>query len=350
MGARLHEALLGELSTVLSETGFIGQVLRQAARVNTPAITHLSDLRAQGVSAAEQRRMVAGLDRLAPGAYARTAGLDPVTVHVVRASAVLGRVSGVVASHTTAAALWGLPLREHHLGTVHLSRVRGRRGGAKSGGVHHVHSRVVAECDIDKQEGILSTSPVLTVLDCARLVDADWAVAIADAALHTGVVTRGELVERAALERNVRGAGRARILPALSSALAESPGESLLRRRLIRMNLTPREQVEIGGDRVDLLIGDRLVVEFDGRGKYELTGDPAASHWAEKRRNDRLVELGYEVVHVAWADLWDEVALARRIVRALGRAEGRAGRSLLPVGRSALTAPGADRRNGSRSA
>jgi hypothetical protein len=146
--------------------------------VSTLAITHLADLRAQGVSAAEQRRLVAGLDRLAPGAYARTEGLDPVAVHLARASAVLGRVSGVVASHTTAAAAWGLPLLDHDLGTVHVSRIMGRRGGAKPGRVHHVHSREVAGDDIDAQAGIPRTSAVLTVLDCARLPDQDWAVAI----------------------------------------------------------------------------------------------------------------------------------------------------------------------------
>jgi very-short-patch-repair endonuclease len=276
--------------------------------------------------------------------------LDPVAVHVARASAVLGRVSGVVTSHTTAAALWGLPLREQHLGAVHVSRVTGRRGNAKSGTVHHVHAREVAEDDTDEQAGMSCTSPVRTVLDCARLLDEDWGVAIADAALHTGIVSRGELVDRAALELNCRGAGRARRLPLLTSALAESPGESLLRRRLNRMGLTPREQVEIGGDRVDFLVGDRLVVEFDGRGKYELRGDPAAAHWAEKLRNDRLVELGYEVLHVTWADLWDEAALAHRIARSFRRAQARAEHDLLPIRGSAPNAMGADRRNGSGSA
>lgn len=298
----------------------------------TPAITFLSDLRAQGMSAAEQRRLVAGLDRLAPGAYARTEGLDPVAVHLARASAVLGRVSGVVASHTTAAVAWGLPLLDHHLGTVHVSRVVGRRGGAKSGRAHHVHSREVAGEDIDEQAGMPCTSPVLTVLDCARLLDQDWGVAIADAALHTGIVSREELVDRAGAVIHCTGAGRARVLPTMTSAMAESPGESLLRRRLNRMGFTPREQVDIGGDRVDFLIDDCLVVEFDGRGKYELRGDPAAAHWAEKRRNDRLVEMGYEVIHVTWADLWDEAALATRIARSLRRAHGRSGHYLLPVG------------------
>jgi very-short-patch-repair endonuclease len=317
--------------------------------MDTP-ITRISDLRALGVSTAEQRRLVAGLDRLAPGAYARTEGMDPVAVHIARACAVLGRVSGVVASHTTAAAIWGLPLRAHDLGTVQVSRVAGRRGGAKSGRAHHVHCREVAEQDIDTHAGALCTGPVLTVLDCARILDEDWAVAIADAALHTGLVSRRDLATRAELVINCTGAGRARLLPALTSALAESPGESLLRRRLSRMGVTPREQVEIGVDRVDFLVEGCLVVEFDGRGKYELQGDPAAAHWAEKRRNDRLVELGYEVLHVTWADLWDEVALARRVARSLRRAQARAQHDPLPIRQSAPIGTGADWPNGSRSA
>ena len=76
-----------------------------------------------------------------------------------------------------------------------------------------------------------------------------------------------------------------------------------------------------GHPRVDFLIDEWLVIEFDGRAKYSLDGDPERAHWEEKRRHDRLVEAGYEVIHVVWAELWDELALRRRINRALGRRE-----------------------------
>jgi hypothetical protein len=45
--------------------------------------------------------------------------------------------------------------------------------------------------------------------------------------------------------------------------------------------------------------------------------------WAEKRREDQLRELGYEVVRVTWDDLADLVALSRRVGAAVRRARAR---------------------------
>ena len=42
--------------------------------------------------------------------------------------------------------------------------------------------------------------------------------------------------------------------------------------------------------------------------------------WQEKRREDRLRELGYEVVRVVWSDLDSPQELAVRIFRAIERA------------------------------
>ena len=56
------------------------------------------------------------------------------------------------------------------------------------------------------------------------------------------------------------------------------------------------------GARVDLLVGDRVVVEFDGLVKYE-GAEGRAALAAEKRREDWLRSLGYEVVRLTWADL-----------------------------------------------
>ena len=54
--------------------------------------------------------------------------------------------------------------------------------------------------------------------------------------------------------------------------------------------------------RVDFLVtGTNVVVEFDGRMKYD-SGDPGIL-WAEKKREDALRRLGYVVVRLTWADL-----------------------------------------------
>lgn len=318
------------LSTDPAISGSLVRIAGQDCGVNSSGfdrgITHLRDLRAMGASYPEAHRVVSGLQRLAPGAYANTAGLTAEAGHALRLAATLGRIDDVVASHASAAVLWGLPVRDSDLGTVHLSPESGRRGKPKSGSGHHVHTLEVGPNEIQVVKGLATTDPLRTVLDCARLMDADWGVAIADASLHRGLVNVEELKNAARTQRRTHGAARARTLPSHVSPAAESPGESLLRLRLVRMGLRPQEQVSMpwveGNPRVDFLVGT-LVIEFDGRSKYELDGRPASAHWEEKRRHDRLVEAGYEVLHIVWADLWDEPALRARITRALQRSRQR---------------------------
>ena len=59
------------------------------------------------------------------------------------------------------------------------------------------------------------------------------------------------------------------------------------------------------------------MIEFDGESKYEIGGDPARAHWLDKQRHDRIVEAGYVVIHVTWAQLWDEPSLRVRVDRAV---------------------------------
>ncbi|MGB7979539.1 MAG: hypothetical protein WCF36_01960 [Candidatus Nanopelagicales bacterium] len=113
------------------------------------------------------------------------------------------------------------------------------------------------------------------MLDCARLLDRDWGVAVADAALRLVLCTQANLAEATRNLPRQPGVARVRRLPHHVSRLSESPGESLLRMRLARMGLSPEEQVVIGSARVDFLIDDFLVIEFDGRAKYEVDGTPA---------------------------------------------------------------------------
>lgn len=273
------------------------------------------------------RRSTAGLRRVATGAYADTTHCGPEEVHAIRIRAQLGRLKDVVASHTTAAVLWELPAPRARLSTVHVSPTPQRLGKPKRGRGYHVHDLSVHEREVVEIDGMPATSPVRTLLDCARLLDRDfdWAVAAADAALRRGLLVDADLAQAAAGVHTLRGSARARALPSLCSALAESPGESLLRLRLRRMGLALVEQYSMpwveGSPRVDFLVEGRLVVEFDGESKYELDGNPARAHWQEKLRHDRIVEAGHPVLHVAWAHLWDEPALNRRVHRALRQAQ-----------------------------
>lgn len=288
------------------------------AAVTDETVVHLRDLRAQGMSYAEAHRSVAGLDRMAPAAYADTSGRNPEAVYRLRIAAALQRIDGVAASHVSAAALLALPLRTMDFRQVQLSPLAGRRAKPKGSPFHHIHDWRVPDADLSLVDGLRCTAALRTVIDCARSITGDWGVVIADAALHRGLIDADELRIRARRIRRLHGAGRARALPDLCSPRSESPGESLLRLRLRGMGLIPQEQVAMpwveGNPRVDFLIDGWLVVEFDGQGKYLLGEDPAAAHWAEKLRDGRLSDDGKVVVHVTWPELWSEPALRQRIL------------------------------------
>jgi very-short-patch-repair endonuclease len=62
-----------------------------------------------------------------------------------------------------------------------------------------------------------------------------------------------------------------------------------------------------------LIDGTRVIVEFDGRGKYD---DPTVL-FAEKQREDELRRLGYVVVRLTWEDLSRPEQVRRRLAAAV---------------------------------
>lgn len=92
--------------------------------------------------------------------------------------------------------------------------------------------------DLCVQGDRLATAPLRTVLDCARMLPVREAVALADAALHRGLIDQGRL--RLA-GRQARGPGAPRIRRAceLADRRAESVNESLARVGLILVGLGP---------------------------------------------------------------------------------------------------------------
>ncbi|KQU67528.1 type IV toxin-antitoxin system AbiEi family antitoxin domain-containing protein [Phycicoccus sp. Root101] len=150
-------------------------------------------------------------------------------------------------------------------------------------------------------------------------------VVAADAALHGQAATTDDL--RAAADRllpGLRGRARVRRVLAAMDPLAESPGESRTRLVLSALGLPVESQVvvrdEQGGfvGRVDFLVAGRVVVEFDGAVKYG-GADGRDGLVAEKRREDRLRSLGYEVVRLTWADLAHPARMLAQIRAALLR-------------------------------
>ncbi|KGN42594.1 hypothetical protein N801_13650 [Knoellia aerolata DSM 18566] len=138
-----------------------------------------------------------------------------------------------------------------------------------------------------------------------------------DAAVHRRLTSSATLV--AALEdcRLRYGAGQARAAITAVDPACESPGETRTRLILRAAGLEVRSQVSLSDDegfigRVDLLVGDRVVVEFDGAVKYDgLDGRRALME--EKRREERLRDAGFRVVRVTWSDLARPAALVARV-------------------------------------
>ncbi|HEY9478029.1 MAG TPA: DUF559 domain-containing protein [Microbacteriaceae bacterium] len=120
-------------------------------------------------------------------------------------------------------------------------------------------------------------------------------VATVDSALRKGLITRPEWLS------DISGLpGRLPSLLESVDALSESIIESLTRYRLCRVGLRVRIQVRIRGvGRVDILIGDRLVIELDG---WEFHSN--FEQFEEDRRRDAVLSaLGYRVLRFSYVQV-----------------------------------------------
>lgn len=177
-------------------------------------------------------------------------------------------------------------------------------------------------------DGTTCVRPALAVLGTAMVCGVEAGVVAADAALAGDLVTEADLecwLERLARHPSVRSAR-----PAVEHAdrRADSPGESRTRLVLHALDVgNPIPQVDIRDDsghlvaRVDFLYREqRTIVEFDELVKYG-GADGRQALVAEKRREDRLRDPGYQVVRVTWAELDRPMLLRHRLLAAFARAK-----------------------------
>jgi len=270
------------------------------------------------------------LERVTRGCYvetARLAGADPEQCHRLRLAAVLRRQpSGLVASHSSAALVWGLPVSYAYLDRIHVARSVAR-GTTRRYARHTLHEGY-AEGTATEREGVPVVIAPLAVLGTAFLYGMRAGVLATDAALRSRVTTHDELA--AWMDRLARTPGmtRARAAVRRSHASSESAGESQLRLILEDLGLPALPQFTIHDGsgsfvaRVDFYLPDLgVVVEFDGRTKYG-GAQGGAALVAEKSREDAIRALGYAVVRLTSADL-DEPGRIRRLVRRAAGARGR---------------------------
>ncbi len=258
--------------------------------------------------AAAARLVRAGsLVRLRRGLYVsgptwRTASPEQRLALCARA-ALLGR-PGSAASHGSAAVLHGLPLWGVPTSLVDLVCTTPRRRVRSGIRLHPWPEGVAAE----SVEGA-SVLPVgVAIVQVALEHGAVPALVCLDRALHEERVTSDALTAAGeALGLGRRSRRRLERVVAAGDPACESVGETRTRVLLIDLGLPVRSQVEIRDEdgfvgRVDFLVGDRVVVEFDGMVKYA-GADGRHALQAEKAREDRLRAAGYVVVRLVWADL-----------------------------------------------
>lgn len=224
-------------------------------------------------------------------------------------------LTGVTAVNAHHVATWGVPLdhvqllrpidRSVPIGPYRVRRWRGQPMASTDAGPTVELSHALAQLAVD--HGVVQ------------------GVVSADIALHTGLITPEQLKEAAAVLGPYRHGSRAMAMVAFADGTRESVGESRAAITLTMAGLVLDAQVEIRDatghlvGRVDFLVrGTNVIVEFDGRMKYD-SGDRAVL-WAEKKREDALRRLGYVVVRLTWADLERPGAAAAKVRSALAAA------------------------------
>lgn len=159
-------------------------------------------------------------------------------------------------------------------------------------------------------------SPATACVQVAARYGFEAGVCAMDSALHLKQCTRAEL--EAALEHiPARQRRQARLAIAATEPLTESIGESRTRLILKDAGFAIVPQVEIRNaqrvlGRVDFLVDDCVVVEFDGLVKYAgKEGKMALA--AEKDREKQIARMGYEVVRIIWSELDDPGSIVAQV-------------------------------------
>ena len=298
-------------------------------------ILSIADTRAAGLTAKDVAALTRSgeLTSLSRGWYAVSSPGTPEARHVLLTRAVLRAHEGrAVAAHHSALCMLGLPTFRADLTTVCLSR--------RSPGPNRTRKGLkLGRCVPAEALGAATVVPAMAVAQAGASCGPLAGLVAADAALHKALCTKGDLDLALGWVRRHPGTGLLTPFLELADGRRESPGETRLAHafHLMKLSVTPQARIEDRGFLAfaDFLLDDwPVVVEFDGMVKYGRKRD-AVDRWgnqltpqqvlvAEKRREDRIRELGYQVVRVVWSELDDPAALARRIRAAINRARASA--------------------------
>ena len=278
-----------------------------------------------GISGAMLRKLVASGEchPLHRGWYSIRRPQSDKHRHRLRVSALLEEYGGrVMASHGSAVAWLDLPDYDIDWGTVHLMwRELGEPFRAFSR--VHIHEHVAHQ---RLTHGTETVDVALAALQVGLRSQASMLV-VADHCLARGITTPEALTAAASALTGQRGITRARAAVRWCDGRHASPGETLTATvlRALGYAVTPQfaiERRESPGRQyfADFLIdGTRVLVEFDGRIKYDPDRfrNAAEANFAEKRREDELRRLGYIVVRLTMSDLANPTLVRERIEAAI---------------------------------
>ena len=325
-----------------------------------------ADARAVGISGEQLARLVRRDDvvRVGPRAYvtaeAVAAANSDRSLHRLRVLATVAASDGrQVASHHSALAVYDMPFWKAPAGTLHMARIHGRSTRRAPGiEIHesYLHKPIrkdrhprragdkppaaVLRPAITNHEarrvferGIV-VAPALAVVGNAMLNGEESGVVVADEALRREMTTLEDLHDTIAWLCHQPGLAAARRAIGLADGRSGSIGESRLRLIMGAMPDLPAFELQAefrdGPDEdpwayADFRLGRRVIVEFDGRKKYQAAKGRNAKEiedivWAEKNREDRIRRQGYVVVRFTWAELNDPVAVGIKLRAALADA------------------------------
>lgn len=166
----------------------------------------------------------------------------------------------------------------------------------------------------DDDVGLRATSPLRTVVDSARDLPLPEALAVADSALRSGLVTPQHLTS-VALPRSGRGAAR-RVLD-LASAQAANPFESGLRALAVQAadrHWVPQVPITAQDGRVmHADVGNpetRVALEADSLEFHKTREDVRRDCW----RHNEMTLAGWIVLHFAWEHVMFNPAWVREVI------------------------------------
>lgn len=259
------------------------------------------DLRAAGVTRHRQQVLLAeGTLHAYGGGWFGEARTPPE----IAAALIRGRRPTCV----TAARIHGLWVPEPAgRGSVESHEVARRSLGEDAAGVVARH--------LPALRGWPDDEPVLpleiALAHAIRCLDAESAAVLLESALERRLLAPSEveilLAEAPARDR--RAIGRV-------SAKAGSGSETRVRRYLERRGVVVVEQAAVfAGGRVDLLVGDRLIIECDS---FRHHGE-RERYLADRRRDRTSLVGGYLVLRLTWEDIWLHWEQTKQLLQTLIR-------------------------------